>query len=122
MLILLPFTYVFLCLLCAMALSKTYATGFWWIFALSVLITPFVTFVISVFLPKHSKAYCMNSYDTFIVGNCYAYKLLNKKGKRTVLLFHNGTLELSLSTFNNHFSVVINDEKKRSSSRFKGVI
>ncbi len=122
MLVLLPFTYVFLCLLCAFTLSKVYAVGFWLVFGMSVMLTPFVVFVASVFFPKHPRAYCMSAYDTFRVGENYAYKVRSKNGSQRIVLYHNGTFEVSEHTFNQHFSLVLQDGGKRSSSRFKGVV
>lgn len=122
MFLLLPFTYVFLCLLCTLMLSKSYAIGFWVLFSLNVLCTPFLIFIVSIFFPKHPKAYCMTPYDTFRVGESYPYKLKNTKGKKRVILMCSGTVEVTTETFNRHFSVVINDKREKSSSRFKGVI
>lgn len=122
MFLLLPFSYVFLCLLCTLMLSKSYAIGFWVLFALNLLCTPFLIFIVSIFFPKHPKAYCMLPLDTFRVGESYPYKLRNTKGSKRVIILHNGTFEVSTTTFNRHFSVVVNDQKEISSSRFKGVI
>lgn len=115
MFLLIPFTYIFLCLLSTMMLRKTYAVGFWPMLALNIVFTPFIIFVASIFFPKYPKAYCMLPFDTFRVGESYNYKF--KKRKRLVIIVnHDGAYEISRNTFNRHFSQVIEKKTEPSDS------
>ena len=119
MILVVPFTYLFLCLLTAVMVQKTKRPGFWVLFVSSLFLTPFLVFIFSAFLKDKPKAYCMMPYDNFEVGSSYYYTLSENKGQMEVTVYCDKAIRMDLHAFNDHFSMIEDKETegKRSSER-----
>lgn len=110
---LIPIIYLFLCYLVAISFGNTRRIGFWGSFILALFITPLLALLIMVWLPARQKAYCMRSYKDFEVGRGYYFrKTINRNAQRIYVVYNATTCRVTEETFNNHFSILIDNSKK----------
>lgn len=118
MIIIVPFVYLFGCLLAGVIISAVRRISLLKAVILCVLFTPLLGSIISVYLKARPRAYCMYNYLHFEVGRPYPYKsVLTNKNEEEIWVYSDQVYKLKPKTFNKYFSKVVDKHEQVSNQR-----
>lgn len=110
MVFLVPFVYLFVCMLGALLMHTSRNLKYWQLLILNLALTPIGAWLIAVFIRPRPRAYCMVQYHVFEVGRSYGYKKTKHRGKTVYEVYNDKVYRLQPATFFQYFSEVSADD------------